>query len=127
MPGIQYHHIGHTPRFGEIALWAMDDRGQVHEDRRRYDQPDASWLDWSHENAFREIKPIARGRVEIGTRSGSIVIADPRILLDNRRLARILSRLETTYPEVRWYLFSDGLNGTPVAAIFAERAHVSTE
>ena len=122
MPGIQYHHIGHNPRYGEIALWAMDDRGHVHEDRRLYDAPDASWLDWSHDNTFREIKPVARGRVELGTRSGSIVIADPHLLLDNRRLARILTRLENTYPDVRWYLFSDGLNGAPINTVFADRA-----
>lgn len=122
MPGIQYHHIGHDPKYGEIALWAMDDRGHVHEDRRTYAAPDASWLDWSHENIFREIKPIARGRVELGTRAGSIVIADPKLLLDNRRLLRIVTRLESTYPKVRWYLFGDGLNGVSVMTALAQRA-----
>ena len=32
------------------------------------------------------------------------------------------ARLEGAYPEVRWYLLSDGLNGAPVDTVFAERA-----
>lgn len=121
MPGVQYHHIGHNPRFGEIALWAMDERGTVHEDRRIYDAPDQSWLDWSHQNTFREIKPIASGRVELAARAGSIHIPDPALFLDNRRLIRILDRLDAAYPRTRWYVFGDGLNGVSVMTALAHR------
>ena len=121
MPGVQYHHIGHTPRFGEIALWAMDERGTVHEDRRRYDAPDASWLDWSHQNTFAEVKPIASGRVELASKAGSIHIADPALFLDNRRLLRIIDRLDAAYPHIRWYIFGDGLNGVSVMTALSQR------
>ncbi|MBX3356821.1 MAG: hypothetical protein KF745_00175 [Phycisphaeraceae bacterium] len=121
MTRVQYHHIGHRPRFGPIALWALGDDGRLHEDRRAYDQPDASWLDWSHDNLFAEVKPVAKGRVELDCKAGSIHISDPALILNRHRLVRIVRRLERAYPRTRWFVFSDGLTGISVSQVLDDR------
>ncbi|MBC7835536.1 MAG: hypothetical protein H7Y88_10630 [Phycisphaerales bacterium] len=121
MPGIEYQHIGHDPRYGEIALWSIDDRGEIHEDRRCFPIPDADWLDWAHENVFREVKIRAVGRVELSRRAGSIHISDPNVGLSDHRLTRLLDKLDEKYPQTRWYLFGSGFHGENAMTALARR------
>lgn len=118
---LQYQHIGHDPRHGEIALWSVDERGALHERRRNKREADLEWLDWSHERAFPEVKMRALGRVEIGRRAGSIHISDPDLAVSSRRLVRLLDTLEKHYPEIRWYVFGSGFNGESAMAALAQR------
>ena len=120
MGSVSYQHIGHDPQHGEIAIWSMDDHWRVY-DRRTFERPSGSWLDWSHENLFREIKRGASARAEIGRKFGSIHIADPHIGLSTHRLARILDALDAKYPDTRWFVFGPGFNGESVLAALAKR------
>ena len=120
MAGIEYQHIGHDPRFGEIALWSVDESGNVLEDRRNFEQPDAAWLGWSHDRVFPEIKLAAAGRVEINRRAGSIHINDPDLGLRPVKLVRLLDKLDELYPNTRWFLFGGGFKGEPAAVALAQ-------
>jgi hypothetical protein len=121
MNGLEYHHIGHDPSTGEIALWSLDDRDAIHEDRRRFAQDDLEWLHWSHEQVFREIHWKAVGRVELDRKAGSIHVSDPRIGHSPTRLARLVETLEAKYPNVRWFVFGSGYRGESVMAALAGR------
>jgi hypothetical protein len=121
MTGLEYHHIGHDPSTGEIALWSIDDRDAIHEDRRRFDVVDQTWLDWSHEQVFREVHWKAVGRVELDRKAGSIHVSDPRIGHSPNRLARLVGTLEAKYPNVRWFVFGSGFRGESVMAALAGR------
>jgi hypothetical protein len=122
MARVEYQHIGHDPSQCGVALWSVDDRGQLHEERKAAHQPTVDWLLWSHDRVFRDVKSRATGRVELGGRAGSIHIADPAFASSTARLGRLLSVLEARYPETRWYLFGGGYRGEPVSALFEERA-----
>ena len=76
MPGLEYQHIGHDPTDTQVAIWSIDDRGELHEQRAARKAPTREWLDWSHENVFAEVKMKALGRVEIESKFGSIHISD---------------------------------------------------
>ncbi len=119
MPGLEYQHIGHDPCLGEIALWSVDDRGNLHEQRRDKKEADLEWLDWSHERAFPEVKMHALGRVELVRCAGSIHISDPVMAISTRRLARLLDTLEDRFPSIRWYLFGSGFHGESLLATLA--------
>jgi hypothetical protein len=121
MPRVQYHHIGHDPRHGEIALWSVDDRGSLHENRRTFDGPDGAWLDWSHENAFREVKMRALGRVELDRHAGSIHISDERIGRSEAAICRLVGTLEARFPGTRWYLFGLDFRGESVCEVLARQ------
>ncbi len=121
MPGLSYQHIGHDPSHGSIALWSLDESGDFKEDRRSFDEPDADWLDWSHERMFPELKPAALGRVELDRRTGTIHISEPKIGLSSQRLTRLLDMLDAKYPETRWFIFGAGYKGEPVMSALAER------
>lgn len=122
MSHVQYHHIGHDPRLGPIALWSMDITGRLHEDRRRFTELGREWLTWSHDNQFVEVKSRALGRVELDRRTGSIHIADPDLARSDAFLCKLLDRLDRQYPGTRWYLFGVGFNGESVVRVLAERA-----
>lgn len=111
MATIEYHHIGHDPRRGAIAIWSVDERLDLHEERREDRAVDAAFLDWSHDNCFRDVKARALGRVELDRKAGSIQISDPDLARSTRWLCRLLDRLERRYPDTRWYLFGSGLRG----------------
>lgn len=119
MPGVLYHHIGHDPKHGPIALWSIDEQGKVHERRRRFAQADGEWLDWSHENQFREIKIRALGRVELDRRAGSIHLTDTSIGRSDARLCRLLETLDRLYPQVRWYVFGVDYRGESADQVLA--------
>lgn len=124
MPGVQYQHIGHNPRFGEIAIWTYDDRGVLHEQRREGTggaPPPADWLDWSHERIFVEIKMKAVGRVELDRRAGSIYISDPKVGLSTGHLSRLLDVLDAKYPRTQWFLFGSGYSGESVMTALARK------
>lgn len=114
MAGVAYQHIGHDPRFGELAMWNLDDRGELAEDRRSFREAGERWLDWSHQRLFEGRTTRARGRVELGTRTGSVFIVDPNIGLASGKLARILRTLDRKYPNTRWFLFGCGYHGESV-------------
>ncbi len=121
MTGLEYHHIGHDPAHGEIALWSVDDHGTLHEDRRRFRETDVEWLNWSHERVFPEVNWTAVGRVEFGRQAGSIHISDPDIGRSPMRLRRLVGTLERQYPKVKWFLFGSGYKGESVFAALAQR------
>ncbi len=124
MPGLEYQHIGHDPSDTQVAIWSMDDRGELHEQRAPQKSPSHDWLDWSHENVFAEVKMKALGRVEIETKSGSIHISDPNVLLNTHRFSRLLYKLDQKYPQTRWYLFGNGYRGESVMkALEANSVH----
>jgi len=114
MSGLEYQHIGHDPTNTQVAIWSMDERGELHERRAAKTAPTVKWLDWSHENVFAEVKMKALGRVEMETRSGSIHISDPSIILSTHRFSRLLDKLDEKFPQTRWYLFGSGYKGEPV-------------
>lgn len=120
MSGLEYHHIGHDPTETQVAIWSMDERGTLHEQRAARKAPTVEWLDWSHENVFAEVKMKALGRVEIETKSGSIHISDPNIILNTHRFSRLLYKLDQKYPQTRWYLFGSGYRGEPVMKALEE-------
>lgn len=123
MPGVSYQHIGHDPRLGAIALWSLDEQGVLHENRQKFDEPNAAWLDFSHDNCFREVKKTrALGRVELDRRTGSIHISDEAILRSEVKLCRILDALDKKYPSTRWYVFGPGCAGETVTALLAQKA-----
>ncbi|MGQ0628255.1 MAG: hypothetical protein ACT4PL_09190 [Phycisphaerales bacterium] len=111
MAHVEYHHIGHDPSNGALALWSIDERGRFHESRREFARADAHWLDWSHENAFPDMAAIALGRVELDRRAGSLHISDVAIARDDSRLMRVVTILEKAYPGTRWFLFGPGFRG----------------
>jgi hypothetical protein len=114
MPGLEYQHIGHDPSDTQVAIWSIDDRGELHEQRAARKAPTVEWLDWSHENVFAEVKMKALGRVEIESKFGSIHISDPNVILNTHRFSRMLSKLDQKYPQTRWYLFGSGYKGESV-------------
>jgi len=114
MAGIEYHHIGHDPQQGALALWSIDQHWRLHEDRRDIQTADAAWLVWSHENMFPGINVRALGRVEIDRKAGSIHVSDPVLVRDDAHLLRVLSILDQRYPDTRWYLFGLGFKGESV-------------
>lgn len=122
MSDIEYHHIGHDPRLGSIALWSVDRSFRLHEDRRRFTEVGREWLTWSHDNQFIEVKPRALGRVELDRRAGSIQISDPHLARSDAFLCRLLDTLDRQYPGTRWYLFGVGFKGESVIKVLAERA-----
>lgn len=122
MGGVQYQHIGHDPRRGTIALWSLDEQGKLHESRKRFARVDQSWLDWSHENQFREVKRQAVGRVEIESRAGTIHVNEPAWSVSEAKLCRLLNTLDKLYPATRWFLFGPGFKGESVTAFLADRA-----
>lgn len=122
MIGLSYQHIGHDPRNGTIALWSLDRDGTVHEDRKRFPEPNAAWLDWSHENCFREVKPMALGRVEIDRRAGSIHINDATVWRSEKQICKILDALDRAYPQTRWYFFGPGVSGATPSKLLSEAA-----
>lgn len=122
MAGLNYQHIGHNPRHGPVAIWSLDDRGIVHEDRRTQGEPDASWIDWSHENRFREVKARAVGRVELRSHAGSIHINDPELLRNQSKLCRVVDALDKAYPQTRWFVFGPGCNGATVTELLSNQA-----
>lgn len=117
MSHVCYQHIGHQPRFGEIVLWTMDTSGEIHEARATFEKADGAWLDWSHENTFREVKWRVSGRVETGTRTGSIQVSDPDVCLSPSRMHRLLAQLDKRFPRVRWYVFGPTFRGELAASI----------
>lgn len=120
MAGLEYQHIGHDPRRDAIAIWSVDDRGRLHEERTDQHQPTLEWLGWSHERVFPEVtKAKATGRVELGRRAGSIHITDPKVAVSTSHLARLLDVLESRYPATRWYLFGGGYQGEPASSAFS--------
>lgn len=121
MPGLEYQHIGHDPAVDQIAIWSVDDRGQLHEERAAPARQQDNWLTWSHENVFPDIKKKAVGRVEIRRKAGSIHISDPDVVLSHNRFSRLLDTLDRTYPQTRWYLFGGGYKGESVMAALAQR------
>lgn len=122
MAGLCYQHIGHDPKLGPIAIWSLDQAGQIHEDRRAFAAPNGEWLDWSHDNCFREVKAQAVGRVELDRQAGSIHISDPEICRSEVKLCRILDALDRAYPKTRWYVFGAGIAGEPIAKLLARQA-----
>lgn len=121
MPGLEYQHIGHDPSIDQIAIWSMDDRGTLHEQRAPKRAPTVEWLDWSHERVFPDVHMKALGRVEIGRKAGSIHISDPDVILSPTRFSRLLDSLDRKYPETRWYLFGGGFKGESVMTALAQR------
>ncbi|HYE02027.1 MAG TPA: hypothetical protein VD963_02200 [Phycisphaerales bacterium] len=121
MPGLEYQHIGHDPRTGPIALWAVDDRGQIREERQPRHEPDLHWLGWAHENVFKEVKIAAAGRVDLDRQAGSIHLTDPGLGLSDQRLVRLIDTLDRRYPKTRWFLFGAGFHGENVMAALARR------
>lgn len=120
MPGVEYQHIGHDPRRGPIALWAVDERGALVEARRHFVRPDADFLDFSHEAQFREVKHCAVGRVELATRSGTVHISDPALARSTHKLARLYVTLSRSYPNTRWFVFGNGYQGEPLTRVLAD-------
>ncbi len=121
MPGLQYQHIGHDPSIDEIAIWSMDDRGTLREERTPKSVPSADWLSWSHERVFPDIKMKALGRVEIDRKAGTIHISDVNVVLSATRFSRLLDSLDRKYPDTRWYIFGGGFKGESVMAALAQR------
>lgn len=121
MPGLEYQHIGHDPSRDAIAIWSVDDRGRLHEERAPQHQATIEWLGWSHEKVFRDVRARATGRVELGRRAGSIHITDPKVAVSTTQLGRLLDILEAKYPETRWYLFGGGYRGEPATSAFRPR------
>jgi hypothetical protein len=121
MTGVQYQHIGHDPRQGEIALWSVDDRGVLHEARRRFAEANGEWLDWSHENQFTEVKVRALGRVEVERKTGSIHLSDGDWSVSESRLCRLLDVLDRAYPSTRWYVFGNGFSGESIGDFLCKR------
>ncbi|MGD9690793.1 MAG: hypothetical protein AB7Q91_14590 [Phycisphaerales bacterium] len=119
---MSYQHIGHNPRHGPVVIWSLDHEGTVHEDRRSQGEPDPSWIDWSHENCFREVKARAVGRVELQNRAGSIHISDPELLRSEVKLCRVLDALDRRFPQTRWFVFGPGCNGATIAELLAKAA-----
>ncbi len=122
MAGLEYQHIGHDPSRDAIAIWSVDDRGRLHEERSPQHQATIDWLGWSHERVFPNVRPRATGRVELGRRAGSIHITDPKVAVSSSHLGRLLDILETRYPQTRWYLFGGGYRGEPATAAFTPRS-----
>lgn len=122
MAGLEYQHIGHDPRRDAVALWSVDEKGRLHEQRQDQHEPTREWLDWSHARVFPDLKARATGRVELGRRAGSIHISDPKVAVSTSHLVRLLDVLEARYPETRWYLFGGGYRGEPATSAFAPAA-----
>ncbi len=120
MSGLNYQHIGHDPKLGAIAIWTLDKEGKVHEDRKKKGAPDGTWLDWSHENCFREVKSMAVGRVELDRQAGSIHINDASVWRSEKQICKILDALDRIYPKTRWYFFGPGVNGASPSKLLAE-------
>ena len=118
MAGLQYQHIGHDPSRDAIAIWSVDNRGKLHEERAAQHEATIDWLGWSHERVFPDVRPQATGRVELGRRAGSIHITDPKVAISTSHLGRLLDILDTRYPQTRWYLFGGGYSGEPATAAF---------
>lgn len=121
MATVQYHHIGHDPASGQLALWSIDSAWRLHQSTREFARADAQWLDWSHENAFPDVAALALGRVEVDRRAGSIHISDRALSHSDAKLLRIVATLEKAYPETRWFLFGPGFKGESLHQYLAER------
>jgi len=121
MAGLEYQHIGHDPSLDQIAIWSMDERGQLHEERAAKHASSVEWLTWSHEKVFSQVNMKALGRVEIHRKAGSIHISDPDVVLSSHRFSRLLNKLDEKYPDTRWFLFGGGFKGESVMAALAQR------
>lgn len=126
MAGIGYEHIGHDPTHSGVALWSVDEQGRLHEERKGRHQPSVDWLFWSHDRVFRDVKSRASGRVELGSRAGSIHIADPAFAASTSRLGRLLQVLEKQYPQTRWFLFGGGYSGEPIVNVFGRETRAAS-
>ena len=125
MPGVQYQHIGHNPTAGRLALWTIDPAWRLHVSERAEAEPDAAWLDWSHQNCFPGVSNIALGRTEIERRAGSIHFSDRALSMREEHLLRVLSILDRRFPDTRWYLFGPGFRGQSVSEHLSGSAHAA--
>jgi hypothetical protein len=116
MRSVEYQHIGHDPRYGELSIWNIDDRGCFSEHRREFATADQEWMEWSHQRLFDGQSTLARGRVELATRTGSVYIVEPALTCQISKIAHLVRKLDRRYPRTRWYLFGGGFNGESVMA-----------
>jgi len=121
MSGLEYQHIGHDPSIDQIAIWSMDERGELHEQRTAQHRPTAAWIGMSHENIFPEVSMRALGRVEIGRKAGTIHISDVNVVLSPHRFSRLLDKLDKKYPETKWFIFGGGYKGESIMTALAQR------
>ncbi len=122
MAGVEYHHLGHNPSSGKLALWSIDTQSKLHVSEKRFETVGVEWLDWSHENAFGDIAVLALGRVEIDRKVGSMHIADAGFARRDDNLLRLSAILDSRFPGVRWYLFGPIFKGETLHAYLAASA-----
>ncbi len=94
---LRYLDIGSSDR--QALDWAMDSDGSIAEHPVATSEP-------ADEPTF-DADTIAAGRIEPGTRRGSVKLAPHLLDPDDTRLLAVLDQLHERHPSVLWYVFDN--------------------